>query len=503
VLTENRRQLDPTEREALAAYRQGDVAGSQAIRSEAGWEHQLETPQATRQALAAAAVADADVHGAKAVAVLAASHADCEDLADRIRDLRAARGELAGESLTGPGWGPEPRHYAAGDRILLHTRLGAGGDQLHNGTTATVEAVTSLGLRLAVDDGRTGTLPAAFVGGRRRDGTPNMSHAWARTVDGSQGGTWAQVHVLGSAALDNFKGYVAQSRSKHPTHTWNVSRVIDVDYGGILADLRPPEAEVLQALERAELKTFAAGADPSITERRLQAELEAQQAIVATRPPDRRRDLTRAKEALLSARGGLEGAEAFFGGATRRLHEAGGLARIRREGRRAHDRAGTELEKATGRLRAARERVRRCDAQVAELEEAVVQRVEWDGTHGWRLGDVARIQAELGHHRASVTLGRWARATRWPSASTACAALGRPTPATCLPSTLPCHRTAAGSWPWPRPTSPPTGGYWPMPGFAGTGPSRPSPWRRSVIGAARTRRRSARRRRDSTTPRAK
>ena len=36
VLTENRRQLDPTEREALAAYRQGDVAASQAIRSEAG-----------------------------------------------------------------------------------------------------------------------------------------------------------------------------------------------------------------------------------------------------------------------------------------------------------------------------------------------------------------------------------------------------------------------------------------------------------------------------------
>ena len=138
VLTENRRQLDPTEREALAVYRDGDVAGSQAIRSDAGWEHQLETPQATRQALAAAAVADADVHGAKAVAVLAASHADCEDLADRIRDIRAARGELAGEFLAGPGWGPEPRRYAAGDRILLHTRFGAGDARLHNGTTATV-----------------------------------------------------------------------------------------------------------------------------------------------------------------------------------------------------------------------------------------------------------------------------------------------------------------------------------------------------------------------------
>lgn len=405
VLTENRRQLDPTEREALAAYREGDVAGSQAIRSDAGWEHQLETPEATRQALASAAVADADVHEAKAVAVLAASHADCEDLADRIRDIRAARGELAGEFLTGPGWGAEPRRYAAGDRILLHTRFGAGAARLHNGTTATVEQVTPESMRVTVDDGRTATLPAPFVEGRRRDRTPNMSHAWARTVDGSQGGTWAQVQVLGSAALDNFKGYVAQSRSQYPTHTWNVSRVIDVDYGGILADRRTPEEEVLQALERAELKTFAAGADPSVDERRLQTELEDQQAIVVTRPPDRRRDLTQAREALSRALQDLQGAEAYFGGATGRLHDAGGLARVRREGRQAHARAAAALEEATGRLRAARTQVRQSEVEVADLEQAVAKRVEWDGTHGWRLGDVARIRAELDHYRASVTLG--------------------------------------------------------------------------------------------------
>ncbi len=404
VLTENRRQLDPTEREALAVYRDGDVAGSQAIRSDAGWEHQLETPQATRQALAAAAVADAGVHGPKAVAVLAASHADCEDLADRIRDIRTARGELAGEFLTGPGWGPEPRRYAAGDRILLHARFGAGADRLHNGTTATVEQVTPEGLRIAVDDGRSAMLTAAFVEGRRRDRMPNMSHAWARTVDGSQGGTWTQVHVLGSAGLDNFKGYVAQSRSKLPTHTWNVSRVVDVDYGGILADRRPPEEEVLRALKRAEPKTFAAGDDPGLTERRLQAELEAQQAIVDTRPPDRRRELTQAREALARNRQELEGAELFFGGATQRLHDAGGLARIRREGRNAHERAAAELEKATERLRAARSQVRSSEIGVAALERAEGESATWDGTHGWRLGDVARIQAELDHHRASVTL---------------------------------------------------------------------------------------------------
>jgi hypothetical protein len=34
------------------------------------------------------------------------------------------------------------------------------------------------------------SLPAAFVQGTRKDGSPNLSHAWARTVDGAQGGTW-------------------------------------------------------------------------------------------------------------------------------------------------------------------------------------------------------------------------------------------------------------------------------------------------------------------------
>lgn len=113
-----------------------------------------------------------------------------------------------------------------------------------------------------------------------------------------------------------------------------------------------------------------------VIERRLVSELAAQQAIVATRPPDRRRELTQAREALSRALRDRHGAEAYFGGATGRLRDAGGLARVRREGRDAHARALADLDEATDRLRATR---------------AVGARVEWDGTHGWRLGDVARI----------------------------------------------------------------------------------------------------------------
>jgi hypothetical protein len=60
-------------------------------------------------------------------------------------------------------------------------------------------------------------LPAGFVQGTRRDGSPNVSHAWARTVDGAQGGTWEACHLLGSAALDAYRGYTGQSRARATT----------------------------------------------------------------------------------------------------------------------------------------------------------------------------------------------------------------------------------------------------------------------------------------------
>ena len=90
ALTENRRQLEPAERRALARYRAGLVGTSQAIRRDHGWEHDLGSPHATREALADAVTADIAVHGPAGVVALAVSHADCEDLADRIRTrLRA------------------------------------------------------------------------------------------------------------------------------------------------------------------------------------------------------------------------------------------------------------------------------------------------------------------------------------------------------------------------------------------------------------------------------
>jgi len=205
-LTVNRRQRDLAERSALATYRAGDLEASQQARVEHGWEHTL----SDRDQLAAAAAADIARLGAEHVAMLAVSHADCEDLADRIHHHL---GIGAGSGLVGPGWGPADRHYRVGDRVLLHVNARVEGERVHNGSTGTVTRTGLAGLGVDLDDGRAITLPLRVVTGTRPDGSPNLSHAWTRTISGAQGGTWEQVHLLATPNVDRHTLYVGQSGS--------------------------------------------------------------------------------------------------------------------------------------------------------------------------------------------------------------------------------------------------------------------------------------------------
>ena len=72
------------------------------------------------------------------------------------------------------------------------------GSTVFNGSTGTITAINHAGARVLLDDDRQVHLSATFIAGTRRDGTPNVSHGWARTVDGAQGGTWTQTHLLGT-----------------------------------------------------------------------------------------------------------------------------------------------------------------------------------------------------------------------------------------------------------------------------------------------------------------
>jgi conjugative relaxase-like TrwC/TraI family protein len=247
-LAVNRRQHDPADRAALILLRGGRPAESQTLRAEHGWEHEHLTPTESRDALADAAVADIAAHGANQVGVLAVSHVDAEDVADRIRHRLQAAGAISGPAVVGPGWVTH-RTYQAGDRVLLHTRH-CRHRLLVNGAAGTVTSVDPDGLTVRLDNGETAHISATFVRGTKPDGSPNVSHAWARTIDGAQGGTWEACHLLGTNALDAYRGYTGQSRSRQPTHTYNTTAVPTLDHGGTLADQRTPSEQVLAALAR-------------------------------------------------------------------------------------------------------------------------------------------------------------------------------------------------------------------------------------------------------------
>jgi len=110
-------------------------------------------------------------------------------------------------------------------------------------------------------------------------------HAWARTVDGAQGGTWEACHLLGSSALDAYRGYTGQSRSLWPTHTWNTTRVTAVDHGGILADQRDPAEQVADALRHRPDPSLAARSDPWVPDRLLRQQIAEHEEVLSRRPP--------------------------------------------------------------------------------------------------------------------------------------------------------------------------------------------------------------------------
>ncbi|MGP8221736.1 MAG: MobF family relaxase [Acidimicrobiales bacterium] len=401
-LTVNRRQVDAADREALDLLRHGDPFASQQLRAEHGWEHEHGSPAETRQAMAHAVSDDIANCGADQVAALVVSHGDAEDLADRIRTRLADAGLLGGPAMTGPGWTGE-RDYRAGDRVLLHARCGPGGSRLVNGTTATLTRVEPAGLTVRLDGGKEDQLlPAAFVSGVRKDGAPNLSHAWARPVDGAKGGTWEACHLLGSSALDAYRGYTGQSRSRRPTHTWNTTRVTVVDHGGILADQRDPAEQVADALRHRPDPSLAARSDPWVPDRLLRQQIAEHEEVLSRRPPDRKDALAAATEDLRSARSQLALVETSAARSAAELEAFGVLSGLSRRGREQRQLVTDRLQSDRRRAAATQDRYDEVAVRVERLHDEQEALRRFESAEGWRRGDLIRLHDHLDHHWAKV-----------------------------------------------------------------------------------------------------
>jgi hypothetical protein len=213
-------------------------------------------------------------------------------------------------------------------------------------------------------------------------------------VDGIQGGTWPQVHVLGTAALERFTGYTGQSRSRHATHTWNVTRLPEIDHGGVLADQRTPEREVLDALRRQPDTGFAVHDAPNHIERLL-AEQAALRDTLRHRPPDRRPAYRQAELALATAKKDLYWANYRLDAAQKRLGELGPLSQLRRHGRQEKTSVLDQIDRFTNDVQQAETTITSCQRNLDQLRPEVDQRPQWDADHGWPESRLRTVDAEL------------------------------------------------------------------------------------------------------------
>jgi hypothetical protein len=407
-LTVNRRQADPFERQALTHLRAGQVDASQQLRDQRGWEHDHPNRDRAVVAMASAVAADIGTFGPERVAALAVSHADCEALADAVRAQVADAGLLSGPGLESPGW-TGPRRYHAGDRILLHANLNtADGTRLTNGTVAIVEQVNTAGLAIATADGMRMVMPVEFITGRRPDGRPNLSHAWARTIDGVQGGTFDQVHLLATPALDRYRGYVGQSRSIQPTHTWNTTRAPvgePGDHGGRVVGPRYTTAErIAGALSRAQPKTFAANDDPYRFEQLVRAAQAQHRAILDAGPTDVSHLLAPAAQTVTARQRHLEAVLSETTHWQNQQDSTGGLRRITRRGRQLHQDAGRRLDSLAGDIDNARDRLRDARNDYDHLSRQQADVDAYQDTNAWRRQRITQLDERLDRNWADAVL---------------------------------------------------------------------------------------------------
>ena len=202
-LTDNHRQTNPWERDALLDLRHGRVERALAAYSVHDRVHQSgDHPQLVDHI--AAQYEDALHGGARPfdVVALAASRHSATTLNTAIRT------RLQHASLLGTDRDVAGRTLAVGELVVVtrndHPRA------LLNGTRATITAISRRGLTLHLDDNRNVTVPAAWAAERLRP-------AYALTVHKAQGLTVDAAFVDTTGLRDRNAAYVAASRARHRT----------------------------------------------------------------------------------------------------------------------------------------------------------------------------------------------------------------------------------------------------------------------------------------------
>jgi conjugative relaxase-like TrwC/TraI family protein len=419
VLSENRRQQEPWEREALEAMRDGDVDQAVAAYRQHGRLVAAETPTQLKQAL----LSDwwqAFQHSIKdpqqTVVILARLRAEVDQFNLACQQLRRQAGHLGVERLQ-----VGDRSFAVGDLVVC----GKNALRMLGVANATRGLVTAIdpqqrALTLQLEDGRHVTLPRSYVDERPSwwlRGNPDrrtLDLAYATTGHKAQGLTRARALVRVTGAEDANWLRVQASRAKQETRLYAVvapeARTIELDVPDHPA--HTVDAQLAAGLRRDGSQHLAVDTSSrldlsQLTTRELRAERNRLATLQRDAPPDRSRQLAHTTRLREQAEQELAEATAKADAARQRLAELGqGAGRLlhRREFTQAREQlvladtaaklARQQADRAADRERQARQAQQRRDGWLERHPNAIAQDRELPRVLAWR-GRVHAKAAEL------------------------------------------------------------------------------------------------------------
>jgi AAA domain/TrwC relaxase len=303
-LTENRRQRQAWEREALDLVRSGLVEEAVA----AYQAHDRVVAADSKPAATLALLQDwwtawqqAEQDPAQEVVVLAARRTEVDRLNTACQELLAARGRLGSERLQ-----VEDRQLAVGDRVVCgHNAIAELG--VANGSRGTLTALDqrtrTLTIRLDGPDDRTVVLPGLYLDSRGRDErNRRVDLAYATTGHRAQGLTRGRALVRLTGGEDVNWLYVQLSRARQDTRLYAVVGPEPQGAGELdLPDREQPDGylQLAHALSRAGSQTLAIDtpSNPDLQQlstAELRAERDRLRHELDQAPRDRSRELARA-----------------------------------------------------------------------------------------------------------------------------------------------------------------------------------------------------------------
>jgi conjugative relaxase-like TrwC/TraI family protein len=277
-LTENRRQHEPAERDALARLRDGDAEGYLGHAAREGRLHVGDDPTEAKERVLVDWWAAAREGELREIVMVAHRRADVADLNEAAHELLGRAGRL-GEAALLAG----EREFRSGDRVIC--RQNDSFLKVCNGTRATVREVDPAAgiVTLQLDGGPMRHIPARYV-------AENLEHGYALTGHAAQGLTVERAFVLARAEgrLAEW-GYVATSRARTETHLYAIAPELASDAGLAHGDPEPAPRQLAGALSRPAAETPAparsearqARSPAQVARDRLERQIESRQRLLA------------------------------------------------------------------------------------------------------------------------------------------------------------------------------------------------------------------------------